>query len=243
MSLKGKVALVTGASRGIGKAIAERLSLDGASVAITYVGNKEKAETLIADFQSRGVDAIAIQSDISNIEAIPNLFEKVITKFGQLDIVVNNAGVSVFKPTVDISEVDFDYVIDTNVKGTFFMLQEAAKRISDGGRIINLSSGATKQSILNGGLYSGSKAAIEQFSYALSKELGPRGITVNQIGPGVTETDGLIMPKEALAHLIHSTPLGRLGHPTDIADVVAFLASEAARWVNGQTIQVNGGIL
>jgi 3-oxoacyl-[acyl-carrier protein] reductase len=122
------------------------------------------------------------------------------------------------------------------MKGTFFMLKEAAKRISDGGRIINLSSGATKQSILNGGLYSGSKAAIEQFSYALSKELGSRGITVNLIGPGVTETDGLIMPKEALAHLIHSTPLGRLGHPTDIA-------SEAARWVNGQTIQVNGGIL
>jgi 3-oxoacyl-[acyl-carrier protein] reductase len=120
MSLKGKVALVTGASRGIGKAIAERLSLDGANVAITYVGNKDKAEAVIVDLQNLGVDAIAIQADISNIEAIPNLFEQVITKFGQLDIVVNNAGVSVFKPTVDISEVDFDYVIDTNERNLLY---------------------------------------------------------------------------------------------------------------------------
>jgi 3-oxoacyl-[acyl-carrier protein] reductase len=242
-SLKGKVALVTGASRGIGRAIAERLGHDGANVAITYAGNREKAEAVVATIQSYGVQAIAIQSDIGKIEETRKLFEQVLNTFGQLDIVVNNVGVSIYKLTVDMTESDFDRVFNTNAKGTFFALQEAAKHLSDGGRIVSLSSGATKQSILMGGVYSASKAAIEQFSLALSKELGHRGITVNLVSPGVTETDGLIMPADALEHLIQSTPLARLGQPTDIADVVAFLASEDARWVNGQTIQVNGGIL
>lgn len=242
-SLVGKVALVTGASRGIGRAIAERLGRDGANVVITYAGNREKAEAVVETIQSNGVQAIAIQSDISNIEDNRQLFEQVISTFGQLDIVVNNVGVSIYKSTVDITESDFDHVFNTNAKGTFFALQEAAKHISDGGHIISLSSGATKQSIPMGGLYAASKAAIEQFSFALSKELGHRGITVNLVSPGVTETDGLIMPADALDHLIQSTPLGRLGQTADIADVVAFLSSDDARWVNGQTIQVNGGIL
>jgi len=241
--LKGKVALVTGASRGIGRAISERLGREGANVAITYAGNQDKAEAVVETIQSNGVQAIAIQSDISNIEATRNLFGQVLNTFGQLDIVVNNVGVSVYKSTVDMTESDFDRVFNTNAKGTFFALQEAAKHLRDGGRIISLSSGATKQSIPMGGLYAASKAAIEQFSFALSKELGHRGITVNLVSPGVTETDGLIMPADALNHLIQSTPLGRLGQPADIADVVAFLSSDDARWVNGQTIQVNGGIL
>ncbi|MEG4319909.1 MULTISPECIES: SDR family oxidoreductase [unclassified Microcoleus] len=242
-SLKRKVALVTGGSRGIGRAIAERLGRDGVTVAITYAGNRDKAEAVVTTIQSKGVQAIAIQSDISNIEETRNLFGQVLNTFGQLDIVVNNVGVSVYKPTVDMTESDFDRVFNTNAKGTFFALQEAAKHLSDGGRIISLSSGATKQSIPMGGVYAASKAAIEQFSFALSKELGHRGITVNLVAPGVTETDGLIMPVDALNHLIQSTPLGRLGQPADIADVVAFLSSDDARWVNGQTIQVNGGIL
>jgi 3-oxoacyl-[acyl-carrier protein] reductase len=242
-SLQGKVALVTGASRGIGRAIAERLGREGAKVAITYAGNREKAEAVVANVQSNGVQAIAIQSDTSRIEDTRSLFAQILDTFGQVDIVVNNVGVSVYKPTTDMTESDFDRVFNTNAKGTFFALQEAAKHLSDGGRIISLSSGATKQSIPAGGLYAASKAAIEQFSFALSKELGHRGITVNLVSPGVTETDGLIMPADALNQLIQSTPLGRLGQPTDIADVVAFLASDDARWVNGQTIQVNGGIL
>jgi 3-oxoacyl-[acyl-carrier protein] reductase len=242
-SLKGKVALVTGASRGIGRAIAERLGHDGANVAITYAGNREKAEAVVATIQSHGVQAIAVQSDIGKIDDTRTLFEQVLKTFGALDIVVNNVGVSIFKATVDVTELDFDRVFNTNAKGTFFALQAAAKHLSDGGRIISLSSGATKQSLPMAGLYAASKAAIEQFSLALSKELGHRGITVNLIGPGVTDTDGLIMPAEAIEHLIQSTPLGRLGQPADIADVVAFLASDDARWVNGQTIQVNGGIL
>lgn len=232
-SLKGKVALVTGASRGIGRAIAERLGRDGANVAITYAGNREKAEAVVETIQSNGGQALAVQSDISKVEETRDLFEQVINIFGQLDVVVNNVGVSVYKPTVDITESDFDRVFNTNARGTFFALQEAAKHVKDGGRIISLSSGATKQSIPTGGLYAASKAAIEQFSFALSKELGHRGVTVNLVSPGVTETDGLIMPADALEHLIQSTPLGRLGQTADIADVVAFLSSDDARWLMG----------
>ncbi len=243
MFLQGKVALVTGASRGIGQAIAERLGRAGANVVITYAGNRDKAEAVVETLKGNGVEAIAVQSDISNIESTRSLFQQVLNTFERLDIVVNNVGVSVYKPTVDIAEVDFDRVFNTNARGTFFALQEAAKHVSDGGRIISLSSGATKQSILTGGLYAGSKAAIEQFSFALAKELGHRGVTVNLVSPGVTDTDGLIMPAEALEHLVQATPLGRLGQPDDIADVVVFLALDEARWVNDQTIQVNGGIL
>lgn len=242
-SLTGKVAIVTGGSRGIGKAIAERLGREGATVALTYAGNRDKAEAVVESIKAFGVDAIAIQSDISNLAETRSLFEKVIHAFGHVDIIVNNVGVSVYKLTTDITEADFDKVFNTNAKGTFFALQTAAQHLSDGGRIISLSSGATRQSIPTGGIYAASKAAIEQFSFALSKELGHRGITVNLVAPGVTNTDGLIMPADALNHLVQSTPLGRLGQPADIADVVAFLASDAARWVNGQTIQVNGGIL
>lgn len=242
-SLTGKVALVTGASRGIGQAIAERLAHDGAHVVITYVGNRDKAEAVVEIIKSNGVQGIAIQSDISNAENTHSLFQDVLDTFGKLDIIVNNVGVSVYKLTVDVTAADFDRVFNTNVKGTFFALQEAAKSIGDGGRIISLSSGATKQSMPTGGLYAASKAAIEQFSFALSKELGHRDVTVNLVSPGVTNTDGLILPADALEHLVQSTPLGRLGQPSDIADVVAFLASDEARWVTGQSIQVNGGIL
>lgn len=241
--LQGKVALVTGGSRGIGRAIAERLGRDGADVALTYAGNRDKAEAVAATIRAGGVRAVALPSDLREVSQTRALFAAVLEQFGRLDIVVNNAGISVFKPTTDIEEADYDRVMDTNARGTFFALQEAARHVSDGGRIISLASGATRQALPAAGVYAASKAAVEQFGMALAKELGPRGITVNQIGPGVTDTDGLIMPAEALAHLVASTPLGRLGQPADLADVVAFLASDDARWVNGQTLQVNGGIL
>ncbi len=241
--LHGKVALVTGGSRGIGRAIAERLGRDGADVVLTYAGNHEKAEAVAAAIRAGGVRALTFQSDLSQVSQTRVLFAAVLEQFGHLDIVVNNVGVSVFKPTTDIEEEDYDRVMGTNARGTFFALQEAARHVADGGRIINLASGATRQALPAAGLYAASKAAVEQFGMALSKELGPRGITVNQIGPGVTDTDGLVMPADALAHLIAATPLGRLGQPADLADVVAFLASDDARWVNGQTLQVNGGIL
>ncbi len=241
--LQGKVALVSGGSRGIGRAIAERLGRDGADVALTYAGNRDKAEAVATTIRAGGVQAQALPSDLREVSQTRALFAAVLAQFGRLDIVVNNAGISVFKPTTEIDEADYDRVMDTNARGTFFALQEAARHVADGGRIINLASGATRQALAAAGVYAASKAAVEQFGMALAKELGPRGITVNQIGPGVTDTDGLIMPAEALAHLVASTPLGRLGQPADLADVVAFLASDDARWVNGQTLQVNGGIL
>ena len=241
--LHGKVALISGGSRGIGRAIAERLGRNGADVALTYAGNQDKAEAVAATIRAGGVRALALQSDLSQVAQTRILFAEVLEHFGRLDIVVNNVGVSMFKLTTEIEEDDYDRVMGTNARGTFFALQEAARHVADGGRIINLASGATRQALPGAGVYAASKAAVEQFGMALSKELGPRGITVNQIGPGVTDTDGLVMPADALAHLIASTPLGRLGQPTDLADVVAFLASDDARWVNGQTLQVNGGIL
>jgi 3-oxoacyl-[acyl-carrier protein] reductase len=241
--LHGKVALVSGGSRGIGRAIAERLGRDGADVALTYAGNRDKAEAVAATIRAGGVRALALPSDLREVSQTRALFAAVLEQFGRLDIVVNNAGISVFKPTTDIEEANYDRVMDTNARGTFFALQEAARHVADGGRIINLASGATRQALPAAGVYAASKAAVEQFGMALAKEIGPRGITVNQIGPGVTDTDGLIMPAEDLAHLVASTPLGRLGQPADLADVVAFLASDDARWVNGQTLQVNGGIL
>ncbi len=241
--LKGKVALISGGSRGIGRAIAERLGRDGADVALTYSSNRDKAEAVAASIRAGGVRALALQSDLSQVPETRSLFAAVLEHFGRLDIVVNNVGLSVFKPTTEIEEDDYDRVMDTNARGTFFALQEAARHVADGGRIINLASGATRQALPGAGVYAASKAAVEQFGMALSKELGPRCITVNQISPGVTDTDGLVMPADALAHLIEATPLGRLGQPADLADVVAFLASDDARWVNGQTIQVNGGIL
>jgi 3-oxoacyl-[acyl-carrier protein] reductase len=241
--LHGKVALISGGSRGIGRAIAERLGRNGADVALTYAGNQDKAEAVAATIRAGGVRALALQSDLSQVAQTRILFAEVLEHFGRLDIVVNNVGVSMFKLTTEIEEDDYDRVMGTNARGTFFALQEAARHVADGGRIINLASGATRQALPGAGVYAASKAAVEQFGMALSKELGPRGITVNQISPGVTDTDGLVMPAAALAHLIEATPLGRLGQPADLADVVAFLASDDARWVNGQTLQVNGGIL
>jgi 3-oxoacyl-[acyl-carrier protein] reductase len=241
--LHGRVALISGGSRGIGRAIAERLGRDGADVALTYSSNRDKAEAVAASIRAGGVRALALQSDLSQVAQTRSLFATVLEHFGRLDIVVNNVGVSVFKPTTEIEEDDYDRVMGTNARGTFFALQEAARHVADGGRIINLASGATRQALPGAGVYAASKAAVEQFGMALSKELGPRSITVNQISPGVTHTDGLVMPAAALAHLVEATPLGRLGQPADLADVVAFLASDDARWVNGQSLQVNGGIL
>jgi 3-oxoacyl-[acyl-carrier protein] reductase len=153
------------------------------------------------------------------------------------------AGVSVFKPHVDLTDDDFDKIFSVNTRGAMYMLQAAATRIKDGGRIVQFSTGGTKMPLPGAGLYAASKAAGEQFALALAKEIGYRQVTVNLVSPGVTDTDGLIMPQAAIDQLIQQTPLGRLGQPGDIADVVAFLVSDDAHWMTGQNLQVNGGIL
>jgi 3-oxoacyl-[acyl-carrier protein] reductase len=242
-SLTGKVAIVTASSRGIGRSIAQRLGKDGAAVAVNYVASPEKAEAVVKEIIANGGRAIAIQGSVANRADVTRLFDETEKQLGSIDIVVNVAGVSVFKPHVDLTDDDFDKIFSVNTRGAIYMLQAAATRIKDGGRIVQFSTGGTKMPLPGAGLYAASKAAGEQFALALAKEIGHRQVTVNLVSPGVTDTDGLILNQEAIYHLIGQTPLGRLGQPQDIADVVAFLVGDDAHWMTGQNLQVNGGIL
>jgi len=242
-SLKGKVAIVTGSSRGIGRAIAEHLGKEGANVVVTYVGNRDKALEVVAAIKASGSEAIAIQVDMRNIAEIRSLFQKTLEHFGKLNILVNNAaGKNIFKLTAQMAEEEYDGMFEIT-KGVYFALQQAAQHIADGGRIVSLSTSGTVMPIPTGGAYSGCKAAIEQFSTCLAKEVGGRGITVNTISPGVTETDGLVLNQEQVNQLIAQTPLGRLGKPNDVASAVALLVSDEAHWITGQMIRANGGIV
>lgn len=242
-SLQGKVAIVTGSSRGIGRGIAKRLGRDGANIVVTYAGNQAKAEEVVQEIASKGSKAIAIQVDIRKLEDVRSLFEKAITQFGKVDILVNNAaGVNVFKPTAEITEDEYNSMFDIT-RGVYFALQQAAHHLADGGRIISISTSCTAMAIPAGGAYAASKAAIEHFSAALAKELGDRAITVNTVSPGVTETDGLVLDTEQVNQLIAQTPLGRLGQPADIADAVALLVSDDAHWITGQSVRANGGMV
>ena len=241
--LTGKVAIVTASSRGIGRSIAQRLGKDGAAVAVNYVTSPEKAEAVVKEIIANGGRAISIQGSVANKADVTRLFDETEQQLGSIDIVVNVAGVSVFKPHVDLTDDDFDKIFSVNARGAMYMLQAAATRVKDGGRIVQFSTGGTKMPLPGAGLYAASKAAGEQFALALAKEIGHRQVTVNLVSPGVTDTDGLILAQEAIDHLISQTPLGRLGKPADIADVVAFLVGDDAHWMTGQNLQVNGGIL
>jgi 3-oxoacyl-[acyl-carrier protein] reductase len=242
--LAGKVAIVTGSSRGIGRAIAERLSRDGASVVVNYSKSAEKAREVVAAVQSVGGQAIAVRANVAKAADIQNLFDQAIEHFGKLDVLVNNAGVLSTKPIAEITEEDFDELFGVNVKGTFFACQQAALKMQAGGRIINLSSTVTSLILPSYGIYAASKGAVEQITRVLAKELGERGITVNGVSPGPTDTELFREGKteEQIGNLAQMAAFGRLGEPRDIADVVAFLASEEARWITGQNIRVNGGV-
>jgi 3-oxoacyl-[acyl-carrier protein] reductase len=242
-SLSGKVAIVTASSRGIGRAIVQRMSRDGAAVVVNYVSSPERSEALVQEIMAQGGRAIAVQGSVANKADVQQLFDETEKLLGAIDIVVNVAGASIFKPHVELTDDDFEQVFSVNARGAMYVLQEAAKRIKEGGRIVQFSTGGTMMPIPAGGVYAASKAAGERFAFALAKEIGYRQVTVNVVSPGVTDTDGLIMPQAAIDQLIQQTPLGRLGKPTDIADVVAFLVSDDAHWLTGQNIQVNGGIL
>jgi 3-oxoacyl-[acyl-carrier protein] reductase len=232
-SLTGKVAIVTASSRGIGKAIAQRLAKDGAAVAVNYVASPEKAEDVVKEIIANGGRSIAIQGSVANKADVTRLFDETEKQLGSIDIVVNVAGAAVYKPHIELTDEDFEKVFSVNARGAMYMLQSAANRVKDGGRIIQFSTGATSMPILTGGLYAASKAAGERFAFALAKEIGHRQVTVNVVSPGVTDTDGLILPQPAIDHLISQTPLGRLGQPQDIADVVAFLVGDDAHWMTG----------
>lgn len=243
--LKGKVALVTGASRGIGRSIAERLAKAGASVTVNYANSAQEAEKLVADIKSAGGNAIAIQADVARVPEIVRLFDETIKQFRKLDILVNNAGIMFNKPVSNISEAEFDRIFAVNVKGTFFACQQAATRLAEGGRIINLSSSATGRPIPGYGAYGGTKGAVEQITRSLSKEVAARGITVNAISPGPVETELFMTGKtrEQVDFFAKQSAFNRLGQTDEVADVVVFLASDAARWISGQNIRINGALI
>jgi len=243
--LRGKVAIVTGASRGIGRATAERLARDGTSVVVNYAVSADEARAVVRAIEGAGGTAIAIQADIARLEEIARLFRETIARLGRLDILVANAGYACFKPLAEITEEDFDRTYALNAKGTYFCLKEALRHMGDGGRIVCVSTIGTILNLPGGTCYFGSKAAVEQFCRTLAKEIAPRRITVNVVSPGFTETALLLenLDAEARRNLIDTTPLHRLGQPEEIAEVVAFLVSEPARWITRQNIAADGGII
>jgi 3-oxoacyl-[acyl-carrier protein] reductase len=241
--LDGKVAIVTGASRGIGRAIAERLARDGASVVVNYARSKDEADAVVAAIGAER--AVAVQADVADVAAVRRLFAAARERFGRVDILVNNAAVVMVKPIAEITPEEYDAVFAANVKGPLFAMQEAARTLPDGGRVVTISTGATKLGLPGLALYGGSKAALEQITLVLANELAPRGITVNTVAAGPTETrmlDEYFAANPGAREMMQArSPQGRFGQPRDIADVVAFLVSDDARWVTGQWIGVAGG--
>ena len=243
--LEGKVALVTGASRGIGAAIARRLAMGGAKVVVNYHRSAEAAAQVVARIEAAGGQALAVQADLADLVQIRNLFAVTMERFGRLDILVNNAGVARFQPLEAIDVADYESQFAVNVRGVLFETQETARLMGkEGGRIINISSGAATAAPPSTSVYSATKAAVETLTRVYAAELGPRHITVNAVSPGLVQTDMLesVIPAEILQTMIASTPLRRLGTPEEIADAVAFLASEEACFITGQVLAVSGGL-
>lgn len=243
--LANKVAIVTGASRGIGLAIAESLAAHGANVVINYAHNKGSAEDIVHRIQQNGGQALAVQADVSKIADLEALFQATIAHFGRIDILVNNAGIMTTKPIEQVTEQDFDREFAINVKGTYFACQLAAKYLQAGGRIINVSTSVLGQMIPTYSLYAGTKGAVEQITRQLTKEFGPKKITINAVAPGPVNTELFSVDKseaqiETFKRMI---AFGRLGEPDDIARVVLFLASEEAGWITGQILRANGGFI
>lgn len=242
-SLTEKVAIVTGSSNGIGRAIAERLAQEGATIVVNYGKSADKAKAVVAGIESKGGTAVAVQADMSKIADVRRLVRETVQRFGRLDILVNNAGMFMFKHLAETTEEEFDRMFALNTKGPYFALQEAAKVIKEGGRIVNISTDGTHIGFAGATAYLGSKGALEQFTKGLAHELAPKGITVNTVSPGYTET--AMLPADPTFRQIgeQASPLKRLGAPKDIADVVAFVVSEEARWLTGQNIHTGGGVV
>jgi 3-oxoacyl-[acyl-carrier protein] reductase len=240
-----RVAIVTGASRGIGAAVAERLARDGFTVVVNYAGSQGPAEALVRKIEAAGGRALAAQGDVANADAVKRMFDAAETAFGGVDVLVNNAGVMSLAPLAQSDDALFDRHIAVNLKGSFNTMREAARRLRDGGRIINFSSSVVGLLQPTYGVYAGTKAAIEAMTSVLAKEMRGRGITVNAIAPGPTATDLFFDGKspELVERIAKAAPLERLGKPEDIAAAVAFLAGPDGAWINGQTVRANGGII
>jgi 3-oxoacyl-[acyl-carrier protein] reductase len=240
-----RAAIVTGASRGIGAAIAERLAAAGIAVVVNYTRSRGAAEQAVARIEAAGGRALAVPGDIADPATPQALFDAAEQAFGGADILVNNAGVMELGAIADMSDAAFARQLEVNVAGVFRTLREAARRLRDGGRIVNFSSSVVGLYQPGYGAYAATKAATEAMTHVLAKELAPRGITVNVVAPGPTETDMFLGGKspELLRAIAASNPFGRFGQPREIAEVVAFLASPESSWVNAQTLRVNGGVV
>ena len=240
-----RVAIVTGASRGIGAAVARRLASAGFSVVVNFSGNAEPADALVADISAAGGVAMAVRADVSDAAAVRRLFDAAEEAYGGIDVLVNNAGIMALSTLAETEDDVYDRQIAINFKGTFHTLREAAKRMRDGGRIINFSSSVTTLLQPTYAVYAGTKAAVEAMTSVLTKELRGRNITVNAVAPGPTATELFLKGKspELIERLSKLAPLERLGQPEDIAATVAFLAGPDGAWINGQTLRPNGGII
>ncbi|WP_416566554.1 SDR family oxidoreductase [Nocardia testacea] len=236
------VAVVTGGSRGIGRAIAQRLGGAGTAVVVNYRTDGAAAAEVVTAIETGGGRALSVRSDVSDPGQVRTLFDTAEQTFGGIDIVVSNAGIARFAPLAEATDEDFDQQFAINTKATFYILREAANRLCDGGRIVLVSSGANRTHRPGSGLYAAGKAASEQLVRVLARELAPRAITVNSVLPGAVRTDA---PAAAgvgqLDRIAATIPMGRVGEPTDIADIVAFLVSQEARWITGASIPASGG--
>lgn len=245
MTSPNRTAIVTGGSRGIGKAIAMRLSADGFSVVVNYASQRAAAEEAVSEIKETGKQAVAIGADVSKTEDVVRLFDEAERALGPVEVLVNCAGMLVTKPLADISDDEFDRLMAVNVRGTFLCCREAARRMVDGGKIVNLSSSTTALMLPGYGAYVATKGAVEQLTHVLAKELGPRGITVNAVSPGPTDTELFARGKTEEQKLFYArmAALGRLGKPEDIAAVVSILVGPDGAWITGQNLRANGGLI
>ncbi|MBN8195224.1 SDR family oxidoreductase [Thalassospira povalilytica] len=241
---ENRTAIITGASRGIGVALAKRLAKDGFAVVINYASSAQPAEELAESLKADGHKAIAIRADISRPDAVTALFDKTISEFGGVDVIVNNAGVMTTQPIAEMDDATYDAMMDINVRGTFNMLREGAKHLRDHGRVINFSTTALHLKLPGYAVYNATKAAVEAMTAVYAKELRGRHITVNAVAPGPVATELFLNGKtdEQIAQFAKMPPLERLGQPEDIAGVVSFLAGTDSGWVDGQIIRANGGL-
>ncbi len=243
--LTNKVAVVTGASKGIGAGIARALGAEGASVVVNYAGDKAGADKVVAAIVAGGGKAIAVQGSVSKEADVKRLFEETAKTFGKVDVLVNNAGVYKFTPITEVTEEEYQQQYNTNVWGVVLTTREALKNFNDGGAVINVSSTVTRLAIPGSSLYSGTKGAVDVITQVLAAELGPRRIRVNAVNPGLVESEGThaagFIGSDFQSHLETTTPLGRIGQPDDIAKVAVFLASDESGWLTGEHLFAAGG--